>query len=1186
MRLARLDLIRFGHFTDRSLELSRSSPDLHIVHGPNEAGKTTTMNAIEDLLFGIPIRSPYDFRHEYRAMRLGALLEDGAARMEVLRRKGSKDTLLAPDGSPVPRGELDLARMLGGAGPDFRAFFERMFNLGHGRLVRGGRAILAAEGEIGEALVAAGSGLTELRSLARAAKAEAESLWAPRRSKARAFYQAHDRQREVERRLSENLLRPPAWKKLEVRRRDAERKLQEARERHEAAAREARKRSRIRRVVPDLRRRAEVERRVAAMGDVPDLPPDAAARLPEAERRMHQANAQLVQLREDLNARREELGDIRIDSTLLEREQEIGRLRKRGSAIADMRQKGLPKREEELRTLERALRRKCPDLGWGHPELDQILERFPPQAKVSRARELLQERAALDQARKGVEAALLRARQRKEQLSARQVTDARPALDGHRLRAAVQATERDADLESRIRRAHDRVVAATDHLANLTASLRPAVPHGVAPAALPVPDIGEVKTLRDRFRTVETDLQHGERQLRDRRSQLGRQTRHRDRIHREERVHTDEDLRRARERRDELWRGLKNAGSGSDVSTTRLAPLFEEAMRETDDMADRRVAHAEAAARLTGMDREIRRLEEEVAADAEVCDGLRTEIRELQLRWASLWEGSPFPPGSPERMLAWMDTRERILEGEEALQHAQRDVASLREADRAARRQLRDVLVAWGVDAGEVESDRLPVLIRRAGQLRQDDENRRRQEGETRQAIEAAAGELEQAEGGVRAATRALRKIELRWKEALAELGLVPGDASVANDQIGILEGMREDATEARQIRDTRIKTMKREIDRFESELSDFAARVTPDLSRHAPDDAVSELERRVGEAREARTAHARVSREIEQLEEKIREARREKRKAELTLAPLFETAGTTDMDALRDAIERSDRLRELTAERDAVLRRLTEGGDGLTLEELEAEAADIHPDEVRAAEAAADAARKAASEEVASASGDLASATHSMQSLGGDDGAAVLRTRREEARSHLRAVAERYARVGTTAILLQWALERFGREKRVPMLQRAGELFRILTAGSFARLTLDFDDTDQMRVHAERPNGEMVAIPGLSSGTEDQLFLALRIAYIEDYVSKRPALPFVADDLFLNFDDERAAGGFRALGELAKRTQVLFFTHHEHLLEIASEALGPDLPITRLAPAREAVASPSADAPPSGRLL
>ena len=68
---------------------------------------------------------------------------------------------------------------------------------------------------------------------------------------------------------------------------------------------------------------------------------------------------------------------------------------------------------------------------------------------------------------------------------------------------------------------------------------------------------------------------------------------------------------------------------------------------------------------------------------------------------------------------------------------------------------------------------------------------------------------------------------------------------------------------------------------------------------------------------------------------------------------------------------------------------------------------------------------------------------------------------------------------------------------------------------------------------------------------------IQLRIGAIEDYLERADALPFVADDLFINFDDDRAAAGFRLLAELSQKTQVLFFTHHRHLVDIARHALG-----------------------------
>ena len=164
-----------------------------------------------------------------------------------------------------------------------------------------------------------------------------------------------------------------------------------------------------------------------------------------------------------------------------------------------------------------------------------------------------------------------------------------------------------------------------------------------------------------------------------------------------------------------------------------------------------------------------------------------------------------------------------------------------------------------------------------------------------------------------------------------------------------------------------------------------------------------------------------------------------------------------------------------------------------------------------------------------------------------------------------MRDATERYVRVRASAMLLRWAVDRYRKEKQGPLLKRAGELFRVLTRDSFDRLEVGFDDRDAMRLMGVRSDGEVVPVPGLSTGTEDQLFLALRIAAVEDYLARAVGLPFVADDLFINFDSERSAAGFDVLGQLAERTQVLFFTHHSHLVDVARETLGDSVRLVTL---------------------
>ena len=153
-------------------------PDIQIVFGPNEAGKSTAMAAIEDLLFGIPSNSPRNFLHDYGVMRVGAVLENDGHSLNVRRRKGNKDTLLSENEVPFPAGDGALASFLAGAD---RRFYTRMFSLDHDRLRQGGKEILEAKDDVGQMLFSAGAGIAGLRERLKTMESEADALWASRR---------------------------------------------------------------------------------------------------------------------------------------------------------------------------------------------------------------------------------------------------------------------------------------------------------------------------------------------------------------------------------------------------------------------------------------------------------------------------------------------------------------------------------------------------------------------------------------------------------------------------------------------------------------------------------------------------------------------------------------------------------------------------------------------------------------------------------------------------------------------------------------------------------------------------------------------------------------------------------------------------------------------------------------------
>lgn len=114
MRVNRLELIRYGKFTDRVLDFGpkpEAGADLHIIYGPNEAGKSTLFAGLLDLLHGIELKSQYGFQHGYGGMKLGALIEAEGRERQFYRLK-QKLSLYDAEDRPLP--ETAMSGLFGG----------------------------------------------------------------------------------------------------------------------------------------------------------------------------------------------------------------------------------------------------------------------------------------------------------------------------------------------------------------------------------------------------------------------------------------------------------------------------------------------------------------------------------------------------------------------------------------------------------------------------------------------------------------------------------------------------------------------------------------------------------------------------------------------------------------------------------------------------------------------------------------------------------------------------------------------------------------------------------------------------------------------------------------------------------------------------------------------------------------
>jgi uncharacterized protein YhaN len=112
------------------------------------------------------------------------------------------------------------------------------------------------------------------------------------------------------------------------------------------------------------------------------------------------------------------------------------------------------------------------------------------------------------------------------------------------------------------------------------------------------------------------------------------------------------------------------------------------------------------------------------------------------------------------------------------------------------------------------------------------------------------------------------------------------------------------------------------------------------------------------------------------------------------------------------------------------------------------------------------------------------------------------------------------------------------------------------LTDGAYSGLRADVDDHDEAILIAEHMTRGSLEIHALSDGTVDPLYLALRLAVVEEHNACNEPLPFIADDLLLSLDGKRAQATLCTLATVAQTSQVLFFTHHDHMSALARACL------------------------------
>lgn len=1170
MKIHELRLSAVGPFTGLALDLSGGQCGFHLIYGPNEAGKSSMLRAIRYLLFGFPQRLNDDFLHPYPGLRVGATIHsDQGASLCFTRRKAAQKSLRdGNDDAEVD--EALLRRCLGNADEDL---FLRCFGINHATLVAGGQEIVRGEGELGR-LLFSGSGVAHLRELDSQLEKEARDLFVPAsRAQNPTINRLLRDLRDIRKEVREQQLRPLEWERHYNALRDALRHKEQLEAERGEKRRQRDRLQRFHAALPTIAEYLDATAERDRMGDATLLSPDFNVRREETLRELGIARSRCESVAEEIAQREAALARIEVDERLLTHGDAILAMEKHRHRYEDS-QADRPGVAVDLRVFEQQAIAELRKLGES-VQLEQASDLILPVPERARIQQLAAEyerlfKDVLD-SRRAVEQLAAEADEWEQQLAAVAASpDPQPLsqllsevqslgeveVEWDEARQTLQREQHEAACELR------RLPGWSGTLDELETTA--------------VPALETVERFVDELRDAEESLRCVDRERDDQRRIWEDRQQNLDELQAHQEVPTETQLRDLREERDRAWRRLRShwrdratpgadRGENAPPESPDALPqeeAYEHLVARADTLSDRlrheadRVAkHAQLQAEYDRAGRKIRQLEQQRQQQQAACD-------RLQDAWRQLWQASGVQPLSPREMRAWLNQYASLLDRIRKIHDASRRETTLRESIGRLKQRLADALTA----AGALQLDEntslsgLFLTAQRTLEGLQETANQRRdlsrdlarcRKGHQLRVQELAAAEARLADW---------RK---QWQAAVARLPQGSRDTpEVARQVLEILHELSIQLTNADRQR-SRLQEIDDFSQKFESQVRELVRQAAPELPANLPVGSLAaallDRYRRVADQDKERR---RLSAELLERRTLLEQAHATVRQQQNQLAQLCLEANCQSPDELPGAWQQSERRRQLDETVSRLRLQLRESCGTSPLESFMQEARTEDPDGLPLRISQLEQEIQQIEDHLVNEIGPtIGGEENSLKRMDSSGRAAEAEEQARDIVASLSVFADQYARLRIAQAALRYGIDRYRNRHQGPVLAAAGELFSRLTDGAFQGLKVDYDPDGKPTVMGVRAaSGELVHVSGMSDGTADQLYLALRCAWLTNYLESHESLPFVVDDILMRFDDQRAVQTLRVLGDLSRRVQVLFFTHHRHLVDFAQHHLPADV--------------------------
>jgi len=1158
MKINAFHMLAFGPFTDKGIDFSGIENGLHVIYGENEAGKSSSLRALIAWLYGFEHRVVDDWLHSTNKLAVsGALALNDGGLLRFTRYKRRKNDLINDD-SGQPFEQSVLNRFLAGK---TKADFENAYGISHDSLRHGVESVLISGGELGQTLFTATSGLNVLKNVLTKLEEKQAKLFSPRAHKAdiNAGITLLAEQRKKIRQVSTSHIQ---WKKMKKELVHLEDRKLEIETRLADLNRTIGTGTRHRDALNHVTRLQQVEEELDRLVSIPELSDDFPQQRIQAQAGIKQSQQAQETLLAELEEIAKQMSTLSFDETILANQELIDALAgniavfTKESADSKMLR---AKIHQTHRDVEAGLKLVNSDLNIA--TIDQLRLSKPARNKLQK---LIGQHTRLAQSIESSDKDLKTVSNKLKTIATQLSQTGQPGKTAE-LQSCLERASEQGNLELRLSEVQAEKALMRTRIDKELAAL--GLWHGDLESfeKLAIPPDESMRRFADRLVELGQRLSALEKEIQRNSKDIGDKQREHDEVTRNKDLPNPEDLQTQRGLRDQGWRSVRSVwleGGQADQGflahfpeQAGLADAYEKSVHDADDTADMLRTEAQDIAIAQTLRNQIVELEKTHQTIEQQRDSLKQHHQDTLGQWQELWQPLGISALSPAEMIEWSGRVVQIKHGAADYHEKASRQQQLENAIKLIHADMTVAVNRLAINVPEMIS--YSGLVDLAKRTLKENEELARQRKEFKLHIQQLEDRKLEVQQKIEEIEEQKRLWSEQWASAISPIKLpAASQPDDVMEYIDALDDVFNKLNDAKAIQQ-RVDAMDRNRKAFQEAVQDASDRLAPQLNSLEVEKAVATLKGILAENLQHRQQYKLLEADQRKKTDQLSEAKEKLAGNQEILRQLCAEASISDPDLLPE-VERQSRHKSIVSKDAAAIKdRLAELAAGQALPAFIENVRQQDPDTLTAELEKAETDKADLTKEREDLVAHIAVAKSELDRFDIQSQAASLAVEADGLAGKIQSDVTYYIQLRMASAVLAKAIERYRKHNESPVLESASKYFRTMTRESFTGLKADFNEKGEPVLKAIRSMDDTaLSIDALSDGTRDQMFLALRLGGLSRHIENSGSVPFIVDDVLVHFDDERSSAALLALAGLAEKTQIIFFTHHKHLVELAEKAV------------------------------